>query len=158
MAGLREGVDWSDRDRLASLAAGLSIELAGDRVLLDGEDVTDAIRTVEVTRASRFVADHPTIRARLVDLQRRVARGKNFVAEGRDQGTVVFPRAQCKIFLTAGRKVRARRRFEDLQSRGQYVPLDQVLAEQDDRDAATAIDRSARSSRRPTRSKFRPTA
>jgi cytidylate kinase len=70
----------------------------------------------------------------LVDLQRQAGEGQNIVAEGRDQGTVVFPDAQCKIFLTAGPRVRAERRHEDLRARGHDVPLDRVLAEQDERD------------------------
>ncbi len=134
LAGLRENIDWNDRRRLGELAGRLSIELAGDRVILDGQDVTAEIRTVRVTAASRYVADHPGVRARLVELQRQAAEGQNIVAEGRDQGTVVFPHAQCKIFLTAGAAIRAQRRFEDLRARGQHVPLDRVLAEQDERD------------------------
>jgi cytidylate kinase len=134
LAGMRRGIDWNDRDALIQLADGLSIRLVGDRVFLGEEDVTGAIRTVEVTRASRYSADLPAIRARLVELQRAAAKGASVVAEGRDQGTVVFPGAQCKIFLTASPEVRARRRYEDLKMRGQELPLERVLAEQEERD------------------------
>ena len=101
LAGWRRGVDWQQPEQLADLARQLRLEARGDRILLDGEDVTDAVRTSEITAVTRFAADNPQIRGQLVELQRRVAEQDNVITEGRDQGTVVFPLADFKFFLTA---------------------------------------------------------
>jgi cytidylate kinase len=103
-------------------------------VLLDGEDVTRAIRAAEITRVTHYAANNPEVRAHLVELQRRAVGEDHVVTEGRDQGTVVFPHAACKIFLTASPQERARRRQRDLTARGEDQPLEQVLADQDERD------------------------
>jgi cytidylate kinase len=103
-------------------------------VLLDGQDVTAAIRTPEITTVTHYAADNPAVREHLVELQRAAAAGRNVVTEGRDQGTVVFPDAECKIFLTASPEERARRRVEDFHRRGQHVALEEVLAQQNLRD------------------------
>jgi cytidylate kinase len=134
LAGLRRGVEWSNEAALAALARDLVIEVSDDRVLLDGEDVTTTIRTSEVTALTRHTADSPGVRAHLVELQRRAAEGGNFVTEGRDQGTVAFPRAECKFFLTASALERAKRRQRDLAARGEILSLDEVLALQNQRD------------------------
>jgi cytidylate kinase len=138
LAGLRRGVDWERPDVLADIASEVHIELADDRVLLDGEDVSHAIRTPEVTAVTRFAADNHSVREHLVRLQRQLAGRDNVVAEGRDQGTVAFPHAECKFFLTASPAERARRRFEELSSRGADVTYEQVLAQQNERDARDA--------------------
>ena len=114
LAGLQAGVDWNRPEQLAELAPTLDLRVSGARIYLRGEDVTDAVRTQEVTSVTRYAANHPQVRAHLVLLQRAVAAGRNIVTEGRDQGTVVFPQAECKIFLTAGAEERARRRQRDL--------------------------------------------
>ena len=101
LAAVRAGHDWDAPHDLAALARRLNIELAGDRVLLDGEDVTRSIRTVEITGLTHYAADNPGVRAHLVDLQRTAAGDADVVAEGRDQGTVAFPHADCKFFVTA---------------------------------------------------------
>ncbi|MFW5692610.1 MAG: (d)CMP kinase, partial [Thermoguttaceae bacterium] len=111
LAGLRAGVDWSEPDELARVAEGLHIEVDGERTLLDGEDVTDAVRQSDVTAVTRYAADNPRVRDRLVQLQRELAAGRDVVTEGRDQGTVAFPEAERKFFLTAGPEERARRRL-----------------------------------------------
>ena len=105
------------------------IEL-GDRVLMDGEDVTDAIRTPEVTEKASEVAADPAVRERLVAMQRELIAGGNYVAEGRDIGTVVAPNAEVKVYLTASAQERARRRAEQ-----EGRPVAEVLAEQEQRDA-----------------------
>jgi len=138
MAGLRRGVDWSNEAALTALARELSIEVSDNRVLLDGEDVTTAIRTSEVTALTRHTADSPGVRAHLVELQRRAVEGGNFVTEGRDQGTVAFPRAECKFFLTASPLERAQRRHRDLAARGENLSLDEVLVQQNQRDDGDA--------------------
>lgn len=136
LAAIRRHIDFLFADRLLEAAREASIELAGDRTILDGEDVSDAIRLPEISRAIRFVADEPRVRAILVDRQRRIAEGGDYVAEGRDQGTVVFPDAPCKIYLTAGVEERARRRYEELLARGQTPTLEETAHEVRMRDAA----------------------
>jgi cytidylate kinase len=138
LAGMRRGLDWDVPEDLARLAERLQFRLAGDRLLLDGEDVTDAVRTTAVTAVTRYAADNPQVRRRLVELQRVLAASGDFVSEGRDQGTVAFPQAECKFFLTASPLERARRRLRDLQSQGEPVALEQVLAAQERRDREDA--------------------
>ena len=116
LAGWRRDVDWQKPEQLAEVARQVRLEVQGDRILLDGEDVTDAVRTSEITAVTRFSADNPQIRQRLVELQRRVAERDNVITEGRDQGTVVFPHADFKFFLTAS--PRAARRTPAGGSRG----------------------------------------
>ena len=89
---------------------------------------------MEVTSVIHYVADHVGIRAQLVELQREAAEGGDYVTEGRDQGTVVFPDAACKIFLTASPDERARRRMKDLQARGEDLTFEEVLERQNERD------------------------
>jgi cytidylate kinase len=134
LAGMRHGVDWSRPAELAGLARRLVIEPIDERVLLDGEDVSEAIRSSEVTAVSRFAADNAEVRQHLVALQRRIAEGRDVVTEGRDQGTVAFPDARCKIFLTATPEERSRRRLEDLMARGEHATFEEVYAAQQQRD------------------------
>lgn len=134
LAAKRQQIDWTDPAAMAALARELSIELVDERVLLNGEDVTAEIRTGEITRLTRYAADNAAVRTHLIELQRQAAADTDVVTEGRDQGTLVFPDAQCKIFLTATPEERARRRCEDLARRGEAVPLEEVLAQQDQRD------------------------
>jgi cytidylate kinase len=127
LAGLRRGIDWAVPEQLAELAANVQIDLDGDRVLLDGQDVSHAIRSSQVTAVTRYVADSPQVRQLMVALQRRLAAGKNVVTEGRDQGTLVFPHAELKVFLTASPEERARRRLRDLATQGESATFEQVL-------------------------------
>lgn len=138
LAGYRAGVDWSQPEELAAVAASLTLELSNDQVLMNGEDVTAAIRTLEITTLTQHAADNQAVRRMLTDQQRAFAAGKDVVTEGRDQATVVFPQAECKVFLTASEEERARRRFLDLQARGEEVEVSEVLRKQrlrDERDA-----------------------
>ncbi|MBV9410769.1 MAG: (d)CMP kinase [Acidimicrobiia bacterium] len=115
-AAIEHGVDPTDGEELAKLASGLDIEL-GDRVLVDGVDATAAIRGTEVTAIVSTVSAHPPVRAELVRRQQRWATEHGGgVAEGRDIGTVVFPAADVKVFLTASEGERARRRQRDDQA------------------------------------------
>jgi cytidylate kinase len=109
----------------ASDPSGLDIRFDGDRVLLDGEDVTDAIRTPEISQEASRRAAEPSVRAALLDLQRSLIASGDWVAEGRDIGTVVAPDAEVKVWLTADERERARRRG---------LPVDEVR-ERDQRDA-----------------------
>ncbi len=133
-AALRSDCRFEDADRLLQVAEDCQIDFVDGQVLLNGEDVSEAIRTPEVTRQIRFAADHPQIRARLNVQQRRIASGQDIVTEGRDQGSEVFPDAECKIFLTASPEVRAQRRQQQLAAAGKQVPLADVLADQNRRD------------------------
>lgn len=134
LAGKWAAVDWQRPDELARLARRVRIELDGDRVLLDGQDVSQAIRTTEITTLTRYAANNPQVREHLVQLQRLAAGGRNVVTEGRDQGTVVFPEAECKFFVTASPEERARRRLRELQARGESVTFHEVLQQQERRD------------------------
>jgi cytidylate kinase len=142
LAALRRGLACDDAAGWAELARRLEIGFAGQRVLLDGEDVSDAIRTSQVTAHIRYAADNPQVREHLVRLQQKIGQTGDMVTEGRDQGTVAFPHADCKIFLTAGPEERARRRVGDLRQRGEMPSFAEVLAQQvarDERDAGRAV-------------------
>jgi CMP/dCMP kinase len=127
LAALRSGAGGNPPD-LAAVAAGVMISL-GDRVLLDGEDVTEAIRAPEVSECASRVAADTQVRVALVHQQQQLLADGDWVAEGRDIGTVVAPEAELKIFLTADPRERARRRAEQL-----GVDIETVLAEQTVRD------------------------
>ena len=120
-AALRRGIDPADTDETAGLAAGLEIEVA-ERVMVDGEDVTAAIRGPQVTRAVSAVAAMPAVRAELVRRQQAwAAEHEGGVVEGRDIGTVVFPHADLKVYLTADEDERVRRRASEV---GEEVAAD----------------------------------
>jgi len=134
-------VDLQDPTRLAELAAATDIRVtagrSGPRVLVDGQDVTDALRTPAMDRAASLVSVVPEVRRRLVALQRALATGGGVVMDGRDIGTVVFPGADVKFYLDADLAVRAARRREDLRRSGVEVPPEVVqtdVARRDERD------------------------
>src|SRR5258708_27205622 len=110
---LRDGVPLEDEDHVADLAARARIEVSDARVTIDGDDVTRAIRTPEIDRAAAAVARLPRVRAVLVERQRQFGADGAIVMEGRDIGTVVFPRADVKVYLDADPGERARRRAPD---------------------------------------------
>jgi len=142
LAAKERGLDPADADRLAEMVGEIGVELDGDHVLLDGRDVTKEIRTFEITTSIQYAADNPAVRSQLVNWQREAAAGRDVVTEGRDQGTVVFPHAECKIFLTADEDERAQRRYRDLVGRGEHVTFDEVLDAQhlrDDRDRTRSV-------------------
>jgi cytidylate kinase len=138
LAALRAGLGDGDAGKIARLAGELSLEMVHERTLLNGEDVSAAIRTPEVSAAVYLAADNVAVRQRLVELQRQIAGSRDTVTEGRDQGTVAFPQAECKIFLTASPLERARRRHAELAERGERITLEEVLAQQADRDRRDA--------------------
>lgn len=128
-----------DAVSLAEHLDGAKLEIAGGVVRMNGQDVTGHLRDPEVTRGSSLVAAIPAVREFLVRAQRRAAQGRRIICEGRDQGTVVFPGALCKFFLTAHPRERARRRLEDMARQGKALPdldeLERQIAERDARDA-----------------------
>lgn len=137
-ACLNRGVDPADAPAATRVAASTQIEFVDEQTLADGIDVTTAIRSAEVTHAASVVAQIPEVRAELVRQQRRIAAGLDIVCEGRDQGTVAFPQAEHKFFLTAEPVERARRRQQELAEKGRQVPLETLLTEQTERDARDA--------------------
>jgi cytidylate kinase len=139
------GVAWDDGPGVAALADGLEIafRLEGtvNHVLADGQDVTPAIRTPEMSDGASRVSALPEVRAALLDLQRRIGAAGGVVVEGRDIGTVVFPNAQAKFFLTATVDERARRRAAELRAAGRPVDPATTRAEivaRDERDSTRA--------------------
>jgi cytidylate kinase len=149
LAALRRGLSAQQAEEIARLADELDLEITTERVLLNGEDVTTAIRTPEVSAAVYLAADHPAIRGWLVELQRQFAARGETVTEGRDQGTIAFPHAECKIFLTASPEERARRRQAELAAKGERVTVEAVLAQQNDRDLRDATRAVGRMERAP---------
>jgi cytidylate kinase len=147
------GVSWDDEAALAALAVGLEVSFAFDgdlnRVFLAGREVTAAIRAPEMGEGASKVSRHPAVRVALLDLQRRLAAAGGVVAEGRDVGTVVFPAAGAKFFLSASPEVRARRRHQELLAAGHDVAFAEVLRDQIERDhrdstrAAAPLTRAA---------------
>lgn len=133
---LRMGISDSDMHKLEQLANEANIVFAAgtSRVLLNGEDVTEAIRTPEVSASASKVSAIPAVRRALVEKQREMAANNSVVMEGRDIGSIVFPKAQVKIFLDADPDVRAERRVLELQAKGEPVASDETARELADRD------------------------
>ncbi|OGA20055.1 MAG: cytidylate kinase [Betaproteobacteria bacterium RIFCSPLOWO2_02_FULL_67_19] len=142
LASLRHGVSGQDEPRLANIAATLPADFSAGRVLLSGADVTDAIHEEACGNRASEVARHPAVRSALLERQRAFRREPGLVAEGRDMGTVVFPDARLKVFLTASVEERARRRYKQLIDKGLHAnlaALSRDLAERDARDSARAV-------------------
>jgi cytidylate kinase len=142
LAAGRAGLDLGDGAALARVAAELPLTFADGRVLLAGEDISDAIRSEAAGMAASRVAVHGPVRAALLDWQRAAARPPGLVADGRDMGTVVFPDASVKIFLTASAEERARRRYKQLRGKGMDANLSSLLSEirvRDERDSERAV-------------------
>jgi len=138
LTALRQGVSWEDGPACAAIAEALDIDFHFDgednHVTLAGEDVSAAIRTPEISQGASKVSALREVRAALLDLQRRLGAQGGVVAEGRDIGTVVFPDADLKFFLTASPQVRARRRTEELLAAGEVVDEAATLREIIERD------------------------
>ena len=142
----REGIDWGDGAAVARLARGLEIGFAfeggANHVFLRGADISREIRAPEISDGASRVSALPEVRDALLDLQRRLGAAGGVVVEGRDIGTVVFPHAQAKIFLTAAAEERARRRVVELRAAGREADHAETLAElraRDHRDSTRAV-------------------
>lgn len=137
LGAVRAGVLESD-DGIAALLPNLLVELkfvdGSQHVYLNGEDVSDLIRTPEISMGASKVSAVPAVRAFLLDLQRDLAKKNNVIMDGRDIATVVLPNAQVKIFLSATPECRARRRYKELVEKGQTVTYEEVLADVNRRD------------------------
>jgi cytidylate kinase len=142
----RRGIDWADAEALAVVARDLDVRFAFvgeiNHVSLGEEDVTAAIRTPEISSGASQVSAHPPVRAALLDLQRRLGAEGGVVVEGRDTGSVVFPDAEAKFYLTASDEVRAQRRLEELHASGVEADYEATIAairERDERDSNRAV-------------------
>ena len=141
LAVLKAAGDENDLGAVTKLVEACTIEFDGDHLLLNQEDVTAEIRSPEVTAVSSIIASNPGVRNRLVELQRAIGRRGSMVTEGRDQGTVVFPDAEHKFFVTANLEARARRRQRELAHKGVNQPITTVmdqLRQRDERDEQRA--------------------
>lgn len=135
---LKNSVPFNSEERLAKIASDMKIEFLRDneknKVIVNGEDVTDKIRTPEISLGASDVGKLRKVRVALVDVQREFAKNNNIVAEGRDMGTVIFPEAEVKFYLDASIEVRAERRQKELAQKGIIKDLKEVIEEQRIRD------------------------
>lgn len=148
LAAIRAGVDRKDEASLMELLPKLEITMAYNdsgeqRMYLDGEDVSEIIRTPEVSVGASDVSAHGRVREYLLEMQRRMARENDVIMDGRDIGTVILPDAQLKIFLTASSKARAERRMKELLARGTDVTFEEVLKDIEYRDAQDSAREAA---------------
>lgn len=127
-------IAWENEDAIGELGRTLEYSTCQDKVFIAGEDVTQPIRSAEVTATVHRAADNVQVRETLVNLQRQLASDNNVVTEGRDQGTLAFPEAQCKIYLSASPAERAQRRVDQLNANGGSVTLAEILEQQTVRD------------------------
>ena len=132
--GLRQGVDMGDMHRMEQLAVAAEIELSPGRIALNGEDITDAIRTPEVSNSASKCSTIPGVRRAMVAKQREMGERTSVVMEGRDIGTVVFPHADVKVYLDADPEERVRRRFAEGQTKGEALSQEQLAAQMRERD------------------------
>ena len=147
LAAAWEGVDLSDADSVAACAARTEIRFIAEgegepHIVVNGKDATRQLRTETAGAAASAIAAHPPVRLALVDLQKRFRQSPGLVADGRDMGTVIFPDARFKVFLTASAGERAKRRYKQLKEKGVSVTLDSLLHEiaaRDERDAGRAV-------------------
>lgn len=137
-AALARGINPADADAIAEMMRTIALDLDEGRILVGGRDVSSAIRSEQVTQNVSAVAAHPLVRAALVPLQREAASGIDTIVEGRDIGTVVFPDADLKVFLTATTDERARRRARQLEAALDGVELGRIARDLERRDRADA--------------------
>lgn len=130
----REGIKPDDLISISNVLEETTIDFVNGKIILDGDDVSDIIRTQEISKFASIYSQIPEVRSKLVDIQRRIAAGKSVIMDGRDIGTNVLTDAELKVFLTADSMVRARRRYEELRSKGVKANLDDIHEEIKDRD------------------------
>jgi CMP/dCMP kinase len=141
VAGIRRGVDLENESILSDIAMKLNAKFSGDSVVLDGTDVTDAIRKEDVSAAASRIAAYPKVRSALLERQRGFRQPPGLVADGRDMGTVVFPDSVLKIYLTATPEERATRRYKQLMGKGLGATMAALLQDiraRDQRDSERA--------------------
>lgn len=130
----RKGIKPDDLISISNVLEETTIDFVNGKIILDGDDVSDIIRTQEISKFASIYSQIPEVRSKLVDIQRRIAAGKSVIMDGRDIGTNVLTDAELKFFLTADSMVRARRRYEELRSKGVNANLDDIHEEIKDRD------------------------
>lgn len=130
----REGIKPDDIISIRNMLEETAIDFVNGRIILDGVDVSDVIRTQEISKLASIYSQVPEVRSKLIDIQRRIAAGKGVIMDGRDIGTNVLTDAELKIFLTADPMVRARRRYDELKAKGVKTILDDIYEEIKDRD------------------------
>ncbi|MBT2988677.1 MAG: (d)CMP kinase [Candidatus Thiodiazotropha sp. (ex Ctena orbiculata)] len=138
----RAGISGEKIDKISEMAANMPLAFDRGKVLLDGEDVSELIRTETIGNQASKVAAIPQVREALLAWQRKYAKAPGLVADGRDMGTVVFPQAEVKIFLTASAEERAQRRYKQLKEKGLGVNLARLtdeIRERDERDSKRAV-------------------
>jgi len=131
----QNGIDWGNASAVAACAKTLDIQFKNDQVYLDNSDISDEIRTEAMGKGASQVAVHALLRTALIDLQHSFRQPPGLVADGRDMGTVIFPDAQLKVFLTASTETRAERRYKQLQGKNQPANYENILLDLQERDA-----------------------
>jgi CMP/dCMP kinase len=134
-AAKQNNITWSDAVAVTSCTKTLKIEFINEQVLLNNQDVSNEIRTEEMGKGASQVAVHAPLRAALVDMQHSFCKAPGLVADGRDMGTVIFPNAQLKVFLTASTETRAQRRYNQLLGKNQQANYESILQDLTERDA-----------------------
>jgi len=134
-AAKQHGIAWSDAEAVAACARTLDIQFKNEQVYLNNADISEEIRTEEMGKGASQVAVHASLRAALVDLQHNFRRAPGLVADGRDMGTVIFPDAELKIFLTASTETRAERRYKQLIGKNLPANYENILHDLQERDA-----------------------
>ena len=130
----RERISPNDIEAIRESLDNTSIDFVDGKIILDDEDVSDIIRTQEISKLASMYSQIPDVRTKLVDIQRRIAGGKGVIMDGRDIGTNVLPDAELKIFLTAAPMIRARRRYDELVSKGVQAVFNDIYDDIKDRD------------------------
>lgn len=130
----RKGIKPDDLISISNILDETTIDFVNGKIILDGDDVSDIIRTQEISKFASIYSQIPEVRSKLVDIQRRIAAGKSVIMDGRDIGTNVLTDAELKVFLTADSMVRARRRYDEFRSKGIKANLDDIYEEIKERD------------------------
>lgn len=131
---IRDNIDMHDEAALAAMLEATDIDFSGGKTILDGEDISDRIRTQEISRKASECSALAPVRAKLVELQKKMGSTKSVIMDGRDIGTVVLKDAELKIYLTASAEERAERRYKELLLRGEDISYEKVLADMQERD------------------------
>lgn len=131
---IRDNVDMYDEDALLAMLEATDIDFSGGKTILDGKDISDRIRTQEISRKASECSALAPVRAKLVELQKKMGSTKSVIMDGRDIGTVVLKDAELKIYLTASAEERAERRYKELLLKGEDISYEKVLADMQERD------------------------
>jgi cytidylate kinase len=134
-AAQQNNIAWGDALAVTACTKTLQIEFINEQVLLNNQDVSNEIRTEEIGKGASQVAVHAPLRSALIDMQHGFCKAPGLVADGRDMGTVIFPEANLKVFLTASTETRAQRRYKQLQGQNQPANYENILQDLTERDA-----------------------